>query len=119
MDQDQSAEFMRDRKEPVQARVGKFVISYPRADLDTEKPRVTHAPAHLVDSSVGVLQGDGPQSSKARWVIEGDSGEELVLRCCQFRGAGRRCGVAERHRDRGKHLHRNAFTVHVDDSSFW
>ena len=118
MDQDQSAEFMRDRKEPVQARVGKFVISYPRADLDTEKPGVTHAPAHLVDSSVGVLQGDGPQRSKARWVIEGDSGEELVLRCCQFRGAGRRCVVAERHRNWRKHLHRNAFAVHVKDPRF-
>jgi hypothetical protein len=59
MDQDQSAYFIRDSKEPVEARVGKLGISDPRADLDAEKPRVAHAPAHLVDGSVRVLQGDG------------------------------------------------------------
>jgi len=118
MDQDQSAEFMRDCKESVQAGVAKFGIPDPCADLDTEKPRMAHAPAHLVDGSVGVLQGDGAQSSEAGWMLVGDPGEEFVLRYRQFRGARRRCGVAEGHRDRGKHLHRNAFTVHVSDPSF-
>jgi hypothetical protein len=108
---------MRDREEPVQARVGELSIPDPRADLDTEKPGVAHAPAHLVDGSVRLLQGDGPQRSEACWALEGDSGEELVLCCSQFRGAGTRCGVTERHRNRGKHLHRNAFTVHVNDPS--
>jgi hypothetical protein len=109
---------MCDREEPVQAGVGKLRIPDPRADLDTEKPGEAHAPADLVDGSVGVLQGDGSQRSEACWVLEGDSGEELVLCCRQFRGAGRRRGVAERHRNWRKHLHRNAFTVHVHDPSF-
>lgn len=59
MDQDQSAEFMRDRKEAIEAGVGKLGIADPRTDLETDKPWLTHAPAHLVDSSVGVLQGNG------------------------------------------------------------
>jgi hypothetical protein len=118
MNQDQSAEFVRDRKEPVQAGVGKFGISYPRADLDTEKSRVTHAPAQLIDGSVGVLQRDRSQRSEAGRVLVGDPGEEIVLRRRQFAGAARRGGVTERHRDRGKHLHRNAFTIHIDDPSF-
>ena len=118
MYQDQSAQFMRDSKEAVEVGVGKLGIPNPRADLDTENPRVAHAPAHLVDGAVGVLQGDGAERSEAGRVLVGDPGEELVLRGRQFCGAGRRCGVAERHRDRGKHLHRNAFTVHINDPSF-
>jgi hypothetical protein len=47
---------MCDGEEPVQARVGKLGISDPRADLDAEKAWVAHAPAHLIDGSVGVLQ---------------------------------------------------------------
>jgi hypothetical protein len=58
MDQDQSAEFMRDRKEAIEAGVGKFGIPDPRPDLDTEKPWVAHASAHFVDSAVGDLQGN-------------------------------------------------------------
>jgi hypothetical protein len=118
MDQDQGAKFVCDREKPVQAGVGQLGISYPRADLDAKKASVAHAAAHLINSSVGVLQGDGPQRSEACWVREGDSGEELVLCCCQFRGAGRRCGVAECYRNWRKHLHRNAFTVHVNDPGF-
>jgi hypothetical protein len=118
MDQDQGAKFMRDGKEPVQAWVGELDIPDPCADLDTEEARLAHAPAHLVDGQVGVLQRDRAQRSEASWVLVGDPGEELVLSRCQFGGADRRCRVAERHRNRGKHLHRNAFTIHVDDSGF-
>jgi hypothetical protein len=109
---------MRDGKEPVEAGVGKLGTSYPRADFDTEKPRMAHAAAHLVDGSVGVLQGDGAQRSEACWVLAGDPGEELVLRCRQLRGAGRGCVVTERHRNWRKHLHRNAFALHIGDPCF-
>ena len=88
MDQEQRAEFVRDGKEPVQARVGEFGIPDPRADLDTEEPRLLHAPAHLVDGQVGILQPDGAQRGKASWVLAGDPGEELILRRGQFGGAG-------------------------------
>jgi hypothetical protein len=81
MDQDQRVEFMCDREEPVQAGVGKLRLPDPRANLDTEKPGAAHALAHLVDGSVGVLQGDGPERSETCWVLECDSVEELVL-CC-------------------------------------
>jgi hypothetical protein len=118
MDQDQSAKFMRDGKEPVEAGFSKLGIPDPRADLNTEKPRMTHPAPHLVDGTVGVLQGDRAQRRKARRVLSGDSCEELVLRCCQFRGPRRRGFVTKRHRNWRKHLHRNAFTVHVDDPSF-
>jgi hypothetical protein len=118
MDQDQGAQFMCNREESVEAGVGKLGIPDARADLDPEKTWVAHAAAQLVDRSVRVLQGDGAERSEAAWVLVGDSGEELVLRRRQFRGAGRCRGVAERHWDRGKHLHRNAFTVHVNDPSF-
>jgi hypothetical protein len=109
---------MRDREEPIQAGVGKLRGSDPRADLYAEKASVAHAPAHLVDGSVRVLQSYGPQRSEAAWVLVGDPGEELVLCCRQFGSSGRRRGVTERNRNRGKHLHPNAFTVHVDDPSF-
>jgi hypothetical protein len=82
---------MGDREEPVQAGVGKLRISNPRTDLYAEKASVAHAPAHLIDGSVGVLQSDGSQRSEATWVLLGDPGEELVLRRGQFGGAsGRR-----------------------------
>jgi hypothetical protein len=88
MDQDQDTKFVRDAKEPVQARVGELDIPDPRADLDTEETRLVHAPAHLVDGPVGVLQCDGAQRSEASWMLVGDPGEELVLRRRQFGGAG-------------------------------
>jgi hypothetical protein len=119
MNQDQRAKFMCDREEPVQAGVGKLRISHPRADLDAEKAWVAHAPAHLIDSSVGVLQSDRRQRSEAAWMLVGDPREELVLSRRQFGSSGRRRGVTERNRNWGKHLHRNAFTVHVDDPGFW
>jgi hypothetical protein len=114
VDQDQGTKFMRDSKEPVQARVGELDIPDPRADLDTEETRLVHAPAHLLDGPVGVLQCDGAQRSEASWMLVGDPGEELVLRQSQFGSAGGRRPVAERHRNRGKNLHPNAFRVHVD-----
>jgi hypothetical protein len=119
MDQDQGAEFMRDGKEPVQARVGELGIPDPRADLDADEARLAHAPAHLVDGPVGVPQRDGAQRSEASWVLVGDPGEELILRQGQFGGAGGRRPVAERHRNRGKYLHPNAFAVHIDKPSPW
>jgi hypothetical protein len=118
MDQDQGAKFMRDGKEPVQARLGELGTADLRADLDTEEARMAHAPAYLVDGPVGVLEGYGAQGSEAGWVLVGDPGEELVLSRCQFGRPGRRCLVAERHRDRRKHLHPNAFTIHIDEPGF-
>jgi hypothetical protein len=88
MDQDQGAKFMRHGKEPVQARVGELGTADLRADLDTKEARVAHAPAHLVDSPVGILQRDRAQRSEASWVLAGDPSEELVLRRGQFGGAG-------------------------------
>ena len=119
MDQEQRAKLMCDAKEPVQARVGELGFPDPRADLDTEEPRLPHAPAHLVDGQVGILQPDGAQRGKASWVLAGDPGEELILRRGQFGGAGGRCAVAERHRNRGKNLHPNAFGVHIDEPGPW
>src|ERR1700722_14338903 len=110
---------MRDREEPIQAGIGKLRISDPRADLYAEKASVAHAPADLIDGSVRVLQSDGPQRSEAARVRVGDPSEELVLCCRQFGSFGRRRGVTECNRNWGKHLHPNAFTVHVDDPSFW
>jgi hypothetical protein len=110
---------MRDREEPVQAGVGKLRIPDPRSDLNTEKASVAHAQAHFIDGSVGVLQSDGPQRSEAGGVLVSDPGEEFILRRCQFGSARDRRRVTERHRNRGKHLHPNAFTVHVGDPSLW
>jgi hypothetical protein len=118
MDQDQRAEFMRDSEEPVQARVGELGAADLCADLDAEEAPIAHAPAHLVDGPVGVLQGDGAQRSEAGWVLVHNPGEELVLSRCQFGGAGSRRPVAERHRNRRKHLHGNAFTIHIDEPGF-
>ncbi|MCW2661125.1 MAG: hypothetical protein JWP83_2277 [Mycobacterium sp.] len=119
MDQDQRAKLMRDGKELVQARVGEFDIPDPRADLDTDEAALAHAPAHLADGAIGILQRDGAQRSEASWVVVGDSGEELVLRRRQCGSAGRRRLIAERHRNRGKNLHPNAFGVHIDESGPW
>jgi hypothetical protein len=88
MDQDQGAKFMRDGKEAVQARVGELGSADLRGDLDTEEARLAHAPAHLVDGPVGVLQCDGAERSEASWVLVGDAGEELVLCRGQFGSAG-------------------------------
>ena len=110
---------MRDGEEPIQAGVGKLRISDPRADLYAKKAAVAHTAAHLIDGSVRVLQSNGPQRSEAARVRVGDPSEELVLCCRQFGSSGRRRGVTECNRNWGKHLHPNAFTVHVDDPSFW
>jgi hypothetical protein len=59
MNQHQRAEFMGDREEPVQARVGELDVADTAADLDTEETRSSHAPAHLIDGPVGVLKGNG------------------------------------------------------------
>jgi hypothetical protein len=118
MDQDQGAEFMRDGEEPIQARVGQLGTADPRADLDTEEPRTAHAPAHLVDGPVGVLQCDGAQRSEAGWVPVQDPGEELVLSRRQFGRTGRRRLVAERHRNRRKHLYSNVFAIHIGEPGF-
>jgi hypothetical protein len=80
MDQDQGAQFVRDAKEAVQARVGEFGSAYLGADLDTEEAWLAHAPAHLVDGPVGILQRNGAERSEASRVLMGDAGEELVLR---------------------------------------
>jgi hypothetical protein len=118
MHQDQCAKFVRDGKEPVQGRVGQLGTVDLRADLDTEESPMAHAPAHLVDGPVGVLQGDGAQRSEAGGVLVHDPREELVLSRRQLGRAGRRRLVAERHRNRRKHLHGNAFTVHIDEPGF-
>jgi hypothetical protein len=89
MDKDQGAEFMRDGKKPVQARVGQLDAADLRADLDTEESMMAHAPPHLVDGAVRVLQGEGAQRSEAGWVLAHDPGEELVLSRRQFGRAGR------------------------------
>ncbi|MCW2654203.1 MAG: hypothetical protein JWR32_5179 [Mycobacterium sp.] len=119
MDQNQGAKFMRDGEEPVQTRVGQLGTADLRADLDAEESPMAHAPAHLVDGPVGVLQGDGAQRTEAGWVLAGDPGEELVLSPREFGRPGRRRLVAECHRNRRKHLHGNAFTVHVNEPGIW
>jgi hypothetical protein len=88
MDQDQGAKFMRHGKEPVQAGVGELHAADPSADLHAKEARLAHAPAHLVDGAVGVLQCDGAQRGEANRVQAGNPGEELVLRRGQFGGAG-------------------------------
>jgi hypothetical protein len=113
MDQDQGAEFMSNGEEPVQAPVGQLHTGDLRADLDTEEAPMAHAPAHLVDGPVGVLQCDRAQRSEAGWVLAHDAGEELVLSRRQFGRTGRRRPVAKCHWNRRKHLHRNAATVHI------
>ena len=115
MHQDQSAKFMRDGEEPVQARVGQLGTADLGADLDAEKSVPAHAVAHLVNGPGGILKCDGAQRSKTSRVLSDDPAEELVLNRRQFSRTGRRCLVAERHRYRRKHLHRNAFAVHVGE----
>ena len=116
MDQDQGAEFVRDGEEPVQARVRQLGAADLRADLDTEESRLSHAPTQLVHGQVGILQGDGAERGESGRVRAHDPGEELVLRRRQFGRACRRRLVAERHRNRRKHLYGNAFTIHVGES---
>jgi len=118
MDQHQGAKFSCGGKKAVQAGVGEFGIPDPRADLDTQKAPA-HAPAHLVDGEVGVLQGDGAQRRKAGWVLMGDPGEEVVLSRRQFGRPRHRRPIAERHRNRRKHLHGNALTIHIHDPGRW
>jgi hypothetical protein len=115
MNQHQRAEFMCDREEPVQARVGEFDAADSGADLDTEESRLAHAPAQLVDGPVGVLKGDGAQRRETAGVLVSDPGEKIVLSRRQFGCADRVRLIAECHRNRRKHLHGNAVTVHVDD----
>jgi hypothetical protein len=75
---------MRDGKKPVEARIGQLGTADLRADLDTEEAPLAHAPVHLLDGPVGVLQGDRAQRSEAGWVLLHDPGEELVLSRRQF-----------------------------------
>lgn len=89
MDQDQGAEFMRDGKKPVQARVGQLGATDLCSDLDTQEARKAHAAAHLVDGPVGVLQSDGGQRSEAGGMLAHDAGEELVLSRRQLGRASR------------------------------
>jgi hypothetical protein len=114
MDQHQCAEFSRGGKEAVQAGLAEFGIPDPRADFDAQKAPA-HAPAHLVDGQVGVLQGDGAQRRKAGWMLVGDPGEEVVLSRGQFGRPCRRRPIAERHWNRRKHLHGNALPIHIHD----
>jgi hypothetical protein len=115
MDKDQGAEFVRDGEEPVQARVGEFDIADSGTNLDTEESTTAHASPQLFNGAVGVLQGDGAQRGEARWVLAHDSGEELVLSRRQFGRACRGSAVAECHRNRRKHLHRNVVTIHINE----
>jgi hypothetical protein len=73
---------VRDGKEPVQTGVGELDSGDLRADLNTEETPLAHAPAHLVDGPVRVLQGDRRKRGEAGWVLVDDPGEELVLRQC-------------------------------------
>jgi hypothetical protein len=113
MDEDQRTEFVRDGEEPVKARVGELDIADPGTDFDTEESATVHALPHLLDGPVGVLQGDGAQCCKARRMSVHQSREELVLSRREFGRACRGSPVAERHRNRRKHLHRNAVTIHI------
>ena len=116
MNQHQRTELMGDREEPVQAFVGQLDVADPGADLDTEEARLAHAPVQFVDGSVGILKGDGAQRGEAGGVLLYDAREEVVLSRRQCGCAGWVRVIAERHRDRRKHLHPNAVTVHVDDA---
>jgi hypothetical protein len=116
MDQHQCAQFVRDREEPVQTRVGQFNAADLCADLHAEESGPTHAPTHLVNRPVGFLQRHGTQRGEAGGVSMGDPGEELVLCGREFRCSRRRRFVAERHRNRRKHLHRNTIPIHVGHS---
>ncbi len=116
MNKHQGAEFMGDREEPVQALVGQFDVADPGADLDTEKARLAHAPAQFVNGEVGVLKGDGAQRGEASGVLLYDARKEIILGRRQFGRAGGVRLIAERHRNRRKHLHPNAVTVHVGDA---
>jgi hypothetical protein len=114
MDQHQGTEFVRDGKEPVQARVGQLDTADLGADFDTEESGTANAPPHLVDGAVGGLQCDGAQRGETGWVLVHDAGEELVLSRRQFGCTCRGRLVAERHWNRRKHLYGNTFTIHVD-----
>jgi hypothetical protein len=118
MDQNHCAEFVRDGEEPIQARVGQLDTIDLRADLEAEESSVAHASAHLVDGPVRVLQGDSAQRREADGVLVHYPGEELVLSRRQFGRTGRRRRVAKSHGYRRKHLHSNAFTVHVCEPGF-
>jgi hypothetical protein len=55
MHKHQGIEFICNTKEPVQAGVGQLRAADLGADLHTEEPRRTHAPAHFVDGPIGIL----------------------------------------------------------------
>ena len=79
MHQHQGVEFGGDGEKPVKARVGQFETADLGADLDTEKPRRAHAPAHLVDGLVGILQWDGRERGEAGRMLTHHPSEEVVL----------------------------------------
>lgn len=110
---------MRYSKESVQARIAQLGVDDLRADLDSEESRTPHAPTHLLDGKVGILQGDGGQRSKPGGVLLHESGKELVLGRRQLRCPARRRPITERNRNRGKDLCRNTVMIHVGDSGGW
>jgi hypothetical protein len=114
MDHDERAQFVCNSEEAVQLGVGQLGVPDLRADLDAEEARLAHAAMHLIHSPVGILQRDGAKGGKAGWMLANDVCEELVLRHRQFGGTGRRRPVAECHGYWRKHLHGNAFAIHVD-----
>lgn len=89
MDENQGVELVGDSEKPIQAGVGEFGVTDPRTDLHAEEATVAHAPAHLVDGAVGVLQGNGAKRGESGRVPVNDLGEELVLSRGQLGGAGR------------------------------
>jgi len=100
MDEDQGVKLVRDGKKPIQAPVGQLDNADLGTDLDTEESRLTHAPPHLVDGAIGVLQGDRAERGEAGWVPTHDAGEELILGRRQFCRTCCRRPVAERHWNR-------------------
>lgn len=116
MDENQGVEFVGSSKETIEAWVAEFGVADARTDLHAEEATVAHAPAHLVDGPVGILQRNSAKRGESGRVLVNDSSEELVLNRRQFGRAARRCPVTERDRNWRKHLHGNAFAIHVGNA---
>lgn len=99
MDENQGAELVGDSEKPIQAGIGEFGVADARTDLHAEEASVAHAPAHLVDGTVGILQGNRAKRGESGRVLVDNSSEELVLNRRQFGRAARRCPVTERDRN--------------------
>ena len=106
-------QLVRDREEPVELLVGEFAA----ADLggDLHPWRKPGRPMHRRSSETarsGSCNAIAP--SAANWSdARQPAGRKVVLRGGQFRRPGGIGLVAEGHRDRRDHLHRNAVAVHV------